>query len=278
MFTWESNLKNVKQALRKWLKDTCQPPSQKSKSLEEHYRSIEEVKVEERHMQKEKELTHQLFSISRKEENLWWLKPQSLWLKGRGLSTSFFHMYAKARESWNRVKWIAPEGRPRVSSFEDIKTKAYTYYKTLYNADQIPFEQVNEFLWVILNVITPSSNQKLIADIKEDEAKEENWLLDLEKAPRRDGFSISFFYLFWLMIKNDLLRMLNHTRIKKKSGDGTNSSFLTLIPKEVNLVNFSIFWPISLCIASYKILTKIIANHLKPFLPSFIYANQGGFM
>lgn len=71
MFTWESNLKNVKQTLRKWLKDTCQPPSQKSKQLEEHYRSIEEVKVEERHMQKEKELTHQLFSVSRQEENLW---------------------------------------------------------------------------------------------------------------------------------------------------------------------------------------------------------------
>lgn len=123
-------------------------------------------------MQKEKELTHQLFSVSRQEENLWWLKPQSLWLKVRGLNTSFFHMYTEARESWNRFKWIAPEGRPRVSSFEDIKTEAYTYYKTLYNADQIPFEQVNEFLRVILNSITPSSNKKRIADIKEDEAKE----------------------------------------------------------------------------------------------------------
>jgi hypothetical protein len=61
-------------------------------------------------------------------------------------------------------------------------------------------------------------------------------------------------------------------------GGGTNSNFLTLIPKEVNPSVFSKFWPISLCNVSCKIVTKIIANRLKKLLPKIISENLGGFV
>jgi len=54
------------------------------------------------------------------------------------------------------------------------------------------------------------------------------WALDLDKAPRSDGFTLNF----WPLIEKDLLRMLNNSRVKKKLGGGINSSFLALIPKE----------------------------------------------
>jgi hypothetical protein len=53
---------------------------------------------------------------------------------------------------------------------------------------------------------------------------------------------------------------------------------LALIQKEDNLSSFSIFIPIPLCNASYKVLTKIIANTLKKILPKILFKNQGGFM
>jgi len=59
-------------------------------------------------------------------------------------------------------------------------------------------------------------------------------------------------------------------------GGNTNSSFLTLIPKESN-PSFNHFRPISLCNISYKIISKIIATRLKPFLLILISPNQGGF-
>lgn len=43
----------------------------------------------------------------------------------------------------------------------------------------------------------------------------------------------------------------------------TNSSFLTLIPKESNPLPFSRFQPTSLSNVSYKILVKIITNKIK---------------
>jgi hypothetical protein len=61
-------------------------------------------------------------------------------------------------------------------------------------------------------------------------------------------------------------------------GGCTNSTFLDLIPKEINPSSFARFRPISLYNVSYKIISKIISNRMKPFLPQLISPNQGGFL
>lgn len=53
---------------------------------------------------------------------------------------------------------------------------------------------------------------------------------------------------------------------------------MALIPKESNPTNFNRYRPISLCNSSYKIITKILANRIKKFLPESISENQGGFV
>ena len=72
--------------------------------------------------------------------------------------------------------------------------------------------------------------------------------------------------------------MLRWIQRKCKIGGFTNATHLALIPKENRPLTFSRFRPISLCNSSYKILTKILATHLKPILPTLISENQGGFM
>eukprot|EP00253_Pinus_taeda_P032328 PITA_32328 len=65
---------------------------------------------------------------------------------------------------------------------------------------------------------------------------------------------------------------------KAKVGGSTNSTFLALIPKEVNPGTFDRFRPISLCNASYKILTKLLTNRIKPLLGKLISPTQGSFV
>lgn len=65
---------------------------------------------------------------------------------------------------------------------------------------------------------------------------------------------------------------------KAKVGGGIKSTFLTLIPKEVNLGSFERYRLISLCNASYKIMAKLFANRIKPLLQKLISPTQGGFM
>ena len=52
---------------------------------------------------------------------------------------------------------------------------------------------------------------------------------------------------------------------------------LVLIPNTPNLDMVSHLCPISLCNAFYKLLTKLLVNKLKPFLPYMIHPAQSGF-
>ena len=62
---------------------------------------------------------------------------------------------------------------------------------------------------------------------------------------------------------------------KVKVGGCTNSTFLALIPKEVNPSSFDIFLPISLCNVCYKILSNLLANRFKLLLGKLISPLQG---
>ena len=90
------------------------------------------------------------------------------------------------------------------------------------------------------------------------------------KAPGPDGMPPQFFQTYFTDVGMDItqavLSCLNSRSILKS----INHTFITLIPKVNNLENVSNFKPISLCNVIYKIVSKVIANHLKPMLNSII--------
>ena len=104
------------------------------------------------------------------------------------------------------------------------------------------------------------------------------WSMKSDSAPGLDGFSIHCYRIYWTIIRKDLLRMVKSFQEKAKVGGCTNSTFLALIPKEANPSSFDRFLPISLCNASYKILSKLLAIRLKPLLGKLISPLQGGFV
>jgi hypothetical protein len=57
-----------------------------------------------------------------------------------------------------------------------------------------------------------------------------------------------------------------------------NATFLTLIPKEERVTNPKQFRPIALCNVIYKIITKVVANRLKPIMTHVISKEQAGYV
>jgi hypothetical protein len=75
-----------------------------------------------------------------------------------------------------------------------------------------------------------------------------------------------FFWLLGIFFQNNhLLREQNHT-------------FITLIPKRLGASSVQHYRPISLCNIIYKIISKLLANRLKPLLSKFISPFQTGFV
>lgn len=74
---------------------------------------------------------------------------------------------------------------------------------------------------------------------------------------------------------NDLIRPLT---LGQENPSKLNSTHIVLIPKVQNPESISQFHPISLCNYSYKVLSKVLANRLKPIFPNLISHSQNAFV
>ena len=98
------------------------------------------------------------------------------------------------------------------------------------------------------------------------------------KAPGPDGMPPLFYRTYWTDIGMDVsqavLSCLNSRSILK----AINHTFITLILEVQNPERVSDFRPISLCNVIYKIVSKVIANRLKPLLDSIVSETQSAFV
>jgi mannosylglycoprotein endo-beta-mannosidase len=99
-----------------------------------------------------------------------------------------------------------------------------------------------------------------------------------ERSPGPDGWTTEFFSHFFDIVGPDLLSMVEDVRIRGKISKSINSTFLVMIPKKNNAVSFNDYRPISLCNLIYELVSKVIANRLKPFLEKGLSAEQLGFL
>lgn len=98
------------------------------------------------------------------------------------------------------------------------------------------------------------------------------------KSPGPDGFPALFYKKYWDLVGDDVcglvLDFLNHGRMS----ENLNYTYVVLIPKVKNPTKMTELRPISLCNVSYKLISKVLANRLKVFLPNIIDENQRAFV
>ncbi|GJZ68307.1 hypothetical protein Tco_0631547 [Tanacetum coccineum] len=105
-------------------------------------------------------------------------------------------------------------------------------------------------------------NIDLECDVTKEELKKAVWDYGIDKSPGPDGFTFGFYHRFWSTIQNDVFEAVKYFFNSDAIPNGCNSTFIALIPKipDANLVKD--FRPISLIGSMYKIIAKILANHL----------------
>ena len=80
------------------------------------------------------------------------------------------------------------------------------------------------------------------------------------------------------VLGEDLLRVIESSRISGKIPGVFNSTFLALIPKIDSPLSFEDFRPISLCNFVYKIIARDISIRIRKVLSRCIFGEQFGFL
>jgi hypothetical protein len=96
--------------------------------------------------------------------------------------------------------------------------------------------------------------------------------------PGPDGLNAAFYKATWNWSKHDVHHLVTDFYTNSTLPADLNRTFITLIPKKPNPVIPQDFRPISLCNVIYKIISKSLADRIKPHLPDYISQSQSAFI
>ncbi|KAK4255495.1 hypothetical protein QN277_008493 [Acacia crassicarpa] len=210
------------------------------------------------------------------EEQYWWQRSRINWLTAGDKNSRFFHVSTIKRRQRNRISCIKDDGGNWLMDKEAISQNVADYFQNLF-ATSAP-----NSMDVVLNYIEPKisddMNQTLMHSISREEIKAAAFSLGSTKAPGPDGFSGKFYHSAWPEISDTVCSMVNDFFAGRSVLDGINMTNITLIPKVHKPEHVSQFRPIGLCNFSYKIISKIMANRMRPLLDMCISQNQSAFV
>lgn len=128
------------------------------------------------------------------------------------------------------------------------------------------------------NIVTAEMNQTLNAEITTEEVHNAVFQMGPLKAPGSDGLNGQYYQHHWEDIKQGVFDEVQSFFRSGHLNPELNRTHITLVPKVQNPERLDHFRPTSLCNFAYKIISKVLANRLKPWLPELIAGEQSTFV
>ncbi|CAN1744197.1 LINE-1 retrotransposable element ORF2 protein [Linum perenne] len=211
-----------------------------------------------------------------KRDEIYWAQRACVnWLKLGDKNTKFFHQSTIQRRKLNTIGCMKTEADRWVEEPEAVKAYIRSYYHDLFTAPR----EVQDYsmLAQFPQVVTSSMNEVITRAVTDTEIKAAVFQMGPLKAPGPDGFPGKFFQKHWTLVGHDVcseVRAFFDTAVLPTEWSDTN---ITLIPKIQNPDMLSQFHPISVANFRSKIISKILATRIKPFIPSLISELQAAF-
>eukprot|EP00253_Pinus_taeda_P031182 PITA_31182 len=218
---------------------------------------------------------HEWENLCKQEEIFWRQRSRIQWLKEGERNTKFFHRSTIANRAHNRISSIKNEEGELLISHEAIEVKLFQHFQGITqenNSDRDHF--IREVTRNIPKLVSKEDNFNLYRPITDEEVNEVLKDMQNGKAPSPDGFNVDFFKACWNIVKQDIVQVVEESKLNKTILKVLNTSFISLIPKQAMAQTPDKFRPIALCNVVYKIISKVVANRLKPLLPVLVLGEQ----
>ncbi|KAL0408606.1 UNVERIFIED_CONTAM: putative ribonuclease H protein [Sesamum radiatum] len=273
-------LKRLRTELRKWNRNSfgwCHSQIDSiKKSLEILQASDQNSEVIALGNNLQLELDEQLKRI----ETKWRQKAKQKWLEDGDANTKYFHLTAVLQSKSNFIHSIKSKEGHTVTEWDMIGKEFADYFKSLFSTDCFLSQSeiadcVTEHM---TTVFSEADNQELSMIPTPDEIKNTIFDMAAYKSPGPDGFPPSFFKQYWHIVGDKVTEAISYFFTSGSISPAINHTYITLIPKNSKAHLVEQFRPISLCNTIYKVISKILANKLKPHLEKIISPFQMAFV
>uniref|UniRef100_A0A803QCI3 Reverse transcriptase domain-containing protein n=1 Tax=Cannabis sativa TaxID=3483 RepID=A0A803QCI3_CANSA len=170
----------------------------------------------------------------------WKQRARISWLKDGYKCSKFFFLSTAIRGRRNAIESILSKDNVWVNDRELIGFEFLDFFKSIFTASD--YERAIDCTQLFHKKISQEEYEGVILCPFRDEIRSTLFSMNNHKAPGLDGMNI------------------------------------VLIPKGQNPKRPNNFRPISLCNVMYKVISKIVANRIKPILPSLICPTQAAFI
>ncbi|XP_062014406.1 uncharacterized protein LOC133730919 [Rosa rugosa] len=279
--TWEDNLNRCKSSLSTWASNTfpnfAKKVSTDTQLIQDILQSDQTDQVDQPCAQESiRQASDNILSLWSIEELYWKQRSRVSWLAHGDANTRFFHQTTLMNRRRNKILRLDDGNGSWLTKETEIVSHLTQYFKDIYTGS--PPTLVDEVLHFVDPVVTSVMNDALLADISLTDVHQAVFELGALKAPGPDGFSGTFYQAYWEIVKDIVLNASGQILTTASVPESFNCTNIALIPKVDVPQLASHFRPIALCNFAYKILTKIISNRLKPFMPDLISENQSAFV
>ncbi|XP_057720278.1 uncharacterized protein LOC130934758 [Arachis stenosperma] len=198
------------------------------------------------------------------------------WVKFGDRNTKFFHLQTLVRRNHNRVHGLYVRDGSWSTDPDILQEEALSFYKNLFGTtEEVEVDCLGD---VPLPTLSTEACAKLIDHVSFAEVKSAVFSMSPFKGPGLDGFQAYFFKEYWEIVGTEIWNIVRSAFLGEFLNPSIMETLIVLIPKIDNPIFMKDFRPISLCNVVYKIITKVLTNRLRPFLPDIVSPLQGGFI
>ncbi|XP_019180182.1 PREDICTED: uncharacterized protein LOC109175373 [Ipomoea nil] len=220
-------------------------------------------------------ISAQLSRLEAQEDVYWRQRAKQHWLRGADANTKFYHRYVSSRKRKNFLNKLKGVDGNWVTKGA-MNTVVIDYFVDIFKSSNAPPH--SNFFGTVLPRVSESHNESLLEPFVAEEVKRALFAMYPDKAPGLDGMNPGFYQHFWGVVGPEVTEFVLNCLNTGVFPEGLNDSNVVLIPKKKVPENPADLRPIALRNVVYKIMAKMIANRMKPFMDSIVSESQSAFI
>lgn len=269
-------IKNTKAALKTWNRTVFGNIHQKIQQLHHHIQELQQQAQTPQYLLLEQAISHELDKLEKREVIFWKEKAKARWIEDGDHNTHYFHVTTLIHRRYNQINYLLNSDHSWISDRHLIGGTFEAYFQRIF-ASVHPVCP-NSLQDIMRPTITADMNTCLMRCPTGSDISQALFSMGNYKSPGPDGMTVAFYKHYWGIIHETVIKEIQDVFVHGRIKPSFNHTFLALIPKTKGAARVEHFRPIALCNVSLKIITKLIAGRLRPYLAELIHPSQAAFI